>query len=68
MFNFRCKTSPFIWGMQKAVSDRMDDEPDENIGKADRVSSLFKYIPDVDEFKMNADGCENRYTNCKIYD
>lgn len=66
-----CKTAPYVWGMQKAIHERIDGVVEE-----DRVSSksgnrldfMFKYIPDLDEFKIHGDACEEKYVGCQIYD
>lgn len=68
---FLCKSSPFITGMQRAINERLDGESnniaDEELYKKDRVGILFKYIPDLNEFKIHGAACEDRYNNCNIY-
>lgn len=72
-----CKSAPIIWGMQEAVSKQMNDSDDENAENDekednhaeddDRVNAFFKYLPDVKVFQSHGDGCERRYTSCKIF-
>lgn len=64
-----CKTSPLIWGMQRACNDSFEpdeqiDESDEHSGKG--LNSFFKYLPDMQEFSCHGDACESRYKECKI--
>lgn len=79
-----CKSAPIIWGMQRAVFDRIDGK---NINDSDvdndysnrtgnggsrdgyqnGINEYFKYLPNVTEFKKHGDGCERRYTGCKIF-
>lgn len=69
-----CKVKPFIWAMQKAVIKKIDDQqdaPDED-DKAkktahSRKAILFKYLPDINEFKNNGMECEEKYNRCKIF-
>lgn len=77
-----CKTAPFIWGMQKAVSSQMNapdsetnatDETQSDNGKNDsdddddyRMNTFFKYLPSVDEFKNHGVTCEDQY-KCKLF-
>ena len=64
-----CKTSPLIWGMQRACNDSIDpdeqtDDIDESNGKG--LNSFYKYLPDMQEFSLHGDACESRYNGCKI--
>lgn len=64
-----CKTSPIIWGMQRACNDSIDpdeqtDEIDESYGKG--LNSFYKYLPDMKEFSTHGDACESRYDGCKV--
>lgn len=69
-----CKSAPFIWGMQKAIIERIDgvlaDDADNEVilKKKDRMSQMFKHIPELDEFKIHGDACELRYSKCIIFD
>lgn len=68
-----CKGAPFIWGMQKAITQKIDGVPsddvdDEATKKNDRVAQMLKHVPDLNEFKIHGDACETRYNNCKIFD
>lgn len=75
-----CKTAPFIWGMQKAVTAQMnnsnvettaaDDSKDEKNARDDedeRTNVFFKFLPTVDEFKDNGITCEDLYKRCKLF-
>lgn len=77
-----CKTAPFIWSMQKAVSTQMnasesetsetDEAPSDNVKNAStdddyRMNAFFKYLPSVDEFKNHGLTCENQYKQCKLF-
>lgn len=66
-----CKSAPFVWGMQRAISERIDgtDEEEldeENQQKTNRIDAFFKYLPEVREFRQHGDSCEDRYTECKV--
>jgi hypothetical protein len=68
-----CKLKPFIWAMQKAVIKKIDhqDTVDEDDHEAKKIHSrkavLFKYLPDLNEFKNNGMECEDKYNRCKIF-
>lgn len=75
-----CKTAPFIWGMQRAVSAQMstsdgdatDGTSSDNAknGSGDDaygVNVFFKYLPSVDEFKNHGVTCEDQYKQCKLF-
>lgn len=77
-----CKTAPFIWSMQKAISTKMNESDietreaddsvtnDEKIDSADndyRTKAFFKYLPSVDEFTHHGVTCENQYAECKLF-
>lgn len=75
-----CKSAPIIWGMQRAVFERIDGTADEktvsdddretvemNNNKQNKINDYFKYLPAVAEFKKHGDACEDRYTRCKIF-
>lgn len=77
-----CKSAPIIWGMQRAVFESIDgkskneavdaandngDEATHTRNKANTINEYFKYLPGVDEFKQHGDGCEDRYSGCKIF-
>ncbi len=65
-----CKTSPLIWGMQRACNatidpdDQADEIDDGNNGKG--LNSFYKYLPDMQEFSSHGDACESRYDGCKV--
>lgn len=49
-----CKSSPFVWGMQKALT-----------GKQSRGRNVFfAYFPDLKEVEEYADKCERKYPYC----
>lgn len=73
-----CKTAPFIWSMQKAVSNQInksddetsesDDTPNDNAKQDDnRMNIFFKYLPSVDEFKNHGVTCEDQHKQCKLF-
>ncbi|KAL3267398.1 hypothetical protein HHI36_011527 [Cryptolaemus montrouzieri] len=51
-----CKSSPFIWGMQRSLSG-------EN-STVSGVQALFQFLPTVDEFLKNGDKCEKQHPYC----
>lgn len=72
-----CKSAPIVWGMQRAITDRIDgtangkddDKPkasDDN-SNANKIEAYFKYLPDLTEFRNHGDGCEARYNGCKVF-
>lgn len=72
-----CKTTPFIWGMQKAIAVQMndseqhksdtDDTQDGSTDEDDRMQILYKHLPSMDEFKNRAAECEDQYSHCKLF-
>lgn len=74
-----CKSAPFVWGMQRAINDRLDNGNDETVDDDDnndannevnpnesRLYTFFKYLPDLREFMINGKSCESKYTDCKL--
>lgn len=78
-----CKTTPFIWSMQKAISAQMNSSDTEDDAENDaprsttedsnapndgyNVNGYFKYLPSVDEFKNHGVTCEDQYKACKMF-
>lgn len=77
-----CKTTPFIWSMQKAVSAKINDSDietndaddstsnDAKNASADddyRLKAFSKYLPTFDEFTSFGTTCENQYNACKLF-
>lgn len=68
-----CKLKPFIWSMQKAVINKIDQQQERNNDdneskkKHNRKTILFKYLPDLSEFKNNGIECEDKYNSCKLF-
>lgn len=74
-----CKTTPFIWSMQNAVSAQMNEsnvnelEEPANEDKQDttaddsRLSPFFKHLPSFDEFKKHGTVCERQFKGCKLF-
>lgn len=67
-----CKLKPFIWSMQKAVINKIDQQQESNNDneskkKHNRKTILFKYLPDLSEFKNNGIECEDKYNSCKLF-
>lgn len=52
-----CKSSPFIWGMQRALSFKPEEQ---SIGR----EALFAYFPNMEEVEEYADKCEGKYPYC----
>lgn len=77
-----CKTTPFIWSMQKAISSKINDADNES-NDADessdeeakdpsadddyRLKEFSKYLPSTDEFTKHGQTCESQYAECKIF-
>lgn len=76
-----CKTAPFIWSMQRAVSAKIntdpnseasetnaaDDDADDFSGDGDRLKTFFKHLPNSKEFMKHGETCENQYNVCKLF-
>lgn len=71
-----CKSAPIIWGMQRAVFERIDGKTEadanEEGGSTTKLSGngideYFKYLPSVTEFKKHGNACEDRYSGCKVF-
>lgn len=52
-----CKSSPFIWGMQRALTFKPEEQ---SRGK----EALFAYFPTMGEVEDHADKCEEKYPYC----
>lgn len=52
-----CKSSPFIWGMQRALSFKANEQ---SKGR----NALFAYFPNMEEVETYADECEKKYPYC----
>lgn len=64
-----CKTSPIIWGMQKACNDSIDQDGQTNeidVNNRKGLNSFYKYLPDMQEFSSHGDACDSRYNGCKV--
>lgn len=53
-----CKTKPFIWGMQKAVTDGI---------AAKGAIGLFSHLPSINEVADYGDSCEKQHPYCVMY-
>ncbi|XP_077292903.1 uncharacterized protein LOC143915956 [Arctopsyche grandis] len=63
-----CRISPFVSGMQKALvdaknSDNKNQEPDTK-----RTSALFRYLPEMAEFKKRGEECKHQHQECRLLD
>lgn len=56
-----CKTSPFVWGMQKALKYRGEE------GAKGR-SAFFSSFPSLEEIANYADECDKKYPYCFYLD
>lgn len=69
-----CKSAPFVWGMQRAIAERIDgveedseEDEDEKAGQGgNRIEAFFKYLPEMKEFRHHGDGCNERYNSCAV--
>jgi len=69
-----CKMKPFIWGMQKAINDKIIGGSDDEVpaGKQQQQQSdwrnvFFRFLPSFEEFKNNGSECEASYKACKLF-
>lgn len=63
-----CKTSPFVWAMQKAIGERIDGtDQEENRQDSGFLETIMRHLPDTKEVDLHGDACEDRYPNCKVY-
>ena len=67
-----CKMKPFIWGMQKALNDKLNNGKEQTGNRRtaeepDKIAIFFEYLPTFDEFKTNSVTCENDYKVCKLF-
>ena len=68
-----CKLKPFVWSMQKAISEKIvgdkTERNDESNQKktTDRMSILFRFVPSLEEFRNNGMECEENYFQCKLF-
>lgn len=56
-----CKGAPLVWGMQKALKLKPDEQMK---GKG----ALFGYFPKLEEVEEHADKCEKKYPYCFFLD
>ncbi|XP_055857620.1 uncharacterized protein LOC129920300 [Episyrphus balteatus] len=61
-----CKSAPFIWGMQKSVSNRLNGELNEAFTEKFKIqepmSMLFQNLPEIEEYRRHDHLCEQRYS------
>jgi len=66
-----CKMKPFIWGMQKALNDKLSGKEHtmnkKRTEEPDKIAIFFEYLPTFDEFKTNSVTCEDDYKGCKLF-
>lgn len=66
-----CKLKPFIWGMQRALNDRLEEKNNSNgkysFEEPERVAVFFQYLPTFDEYKRNSAACEVENKRCKLF-
>jgi hypothetical protein len=68
-----CKMNPFVGGMQKALNDRLEkrnigeDPNSKDTENLTQMKVLFKYLPNMTDFNLNGNLCEDKFTNCKLY-
>ncbi|XP_059611811.1 uncharacterized protein LOC132258497 [Phlebotomus argentipes] len=63
-----CKTSPFVWAMQRAIGDRIDGPAEDNQTENEGIlDTIMKHLPDGKEVDLHGDACEERYPNCRVY-
>lgn len=66
-----CKLKPFVWNMQKAIDERIVGDVKERAEKSkenkDRMNIFFKFVPTIEEFKINGAECEKNYLSCKLF-
>lgn len=79
-----CKSSPFIWGMQKSVKKYMDPkdkvlgdtklnaeitEEDDSENRLFNVNNFFTHLPSIEEYREYGEKCEKLYAiNCNTTD
>lgn len=68
-----CKSAPFVWGMQRAIAERIDgaedseeDENEKTANGGNRIEAFYKYLPEMKEFRHHGDGCAERYNSCSM--
>lgn len=67
-----CKSSPFIWGMQKSIRKHIepkDKKENENLDREDKsdkrlfnVQNFFTHLPSIEEYRENGVKCEKLYS------
>jgi hypothetical protein len=62
-----CKSSPFVWGMQKAVRALLNNEEDtQGWSRLTPIQRMYSDMPSVQEVSENGDQCEDRFPACRI--
>lgn len=62
-----CKSSPFVWGMQRAVRALLNNEEDtKGRNRLTPIQTMYRDMPSVDEVAENGDKCEDRFPACRI--
>lgn len=66
-----CKLKPFVWNMQKAVTEKIvggeKEKSDNKKVEKDPMDVFFRFVPSREEFQNNGVACEDQYTNCKLF-
>lgn len=79
-----CKSSPFIWGMQKSIKKRIEtnDKDEESAASSNsedlnensenrlfNVQHFFTHLPSINEYREHGEKCEKLYSNhCNVTD
>ncbi|KAJ9600747.1 hypothetical protein L9F63_001102 [Diploptera punctata] len=63
-----CKTSPFVWGMQKSVRALLRGNQEDRKGwnRLTPIQIMYNDLPSVKEITEYGDNCEDRFPTCKI--
>ena len=62
-----CKSSPFVWGMQRAVRALLNNEEDaKGWSRLTPIQRMYRDMPSVAEVTDYGDECEDRFPACRI--
>ncbi|PSN49101.1 hypothetical protein C0J52_13635 [Blattella germanica] len=60
-----CKSSPFVWGMQRSVRALLSKEQD-RARRLTPIQRMYNHLPSVKEVTEVGDHCEHRFPACTV--
>lgn len=59
-----CKSSPFIWGMQRSLMPKKDQPKEKRKRKG--VEVMLEFMPSFEEVAQNSEQCDRKHPFCFV--